>query len=405
MKPYVIFFSVCLLLPVLLMVSSASFTRDARAIVGAEQKFFPVADAYVSSDKPNSNNNDESWLYTKFWDYTTIPDEREKAYLMFDLTMFSPSQDISSAVLRLYAWTAWSPTAHVAVHHCSDNSWKEEEITWMNAPSYSSTVLDEVAVPIEDSRYSWDVTNLVNSFLGKKVSFVLTITDFGDSYTASFYSKERPKYCPELVIEYWSEKASITVDGDPSDWTALGLSSMGTDPAFNIQPYHDTCTDLLEAWACNDSINFYLMIKVRGGYPDEWDTTMFQILMDTDQNLNTSSPEGAEYEVIGFKGQDLSKWNATTLEFETKRLVPVAAGSGGYVEWSVFLGDTQSPNKTDFTFNTVHKHDSALDGVVNTITLKDIVVPEFPSSLLVPVFVFAASVPVLICRRKARHAL
>jgi len=176
----------------------------------------PIADAYVDSEHTTSNYGGADYLYAQFWDYTYIADVRENSYLMFNLTRFSPLSEISSASLRLYAWSAWSPTTHVGVHQCSDTTWNEITINWLNAPSFSPSASDIVAVPFEDTWYSWNVTSLVNNALGSKLTLVLSVEDIGDSYTTAFYSKDGWQNNPELLIEL--------KDGDPPAYANFHLS-------------------------------------------------------------------------------------------------------------------------------------------------------------------------------------
>lgn len=192
--------------------------------------------------------------------------------------------------------------------------------------------------------------------------------------------------------------ADIVVDGDPSDWTALGLTPLGTDPPYNIKSYHDTCADLLEAWVYYDSNNLYLMIKVRGGYPDDWDNNVYFIALDTDQNSHTGSQIGAEYVVMGSDGSGaLYVWNKITLEFDFEKFIPIAAGDLGYVEWCVSLEDIQRPEKANLKFDTF---DDIFDDTVNTIYLHDVAIPEFPSFLILPLFMIATSLAVTIYKKR-----
>lgn len=175
----------------------------------------PIADAYVDSEHTTSNYGGADYLYARFWDYTYIADVRENSYLMFNLTRFSPSSEMSSASLRLYAWSAWSPTAHVGVHQCSGTAWNEITINWLNAPSFSPSASDIVAVPLEYTWYSWNVTSLVNNALGSMLTLVLSVEDIGDSYSTAFYSKEGWQNNPELVIEF--------KDGEPPTYANFHL--------------------------------------------------------------------------------------------------------------------------------------------------------------------------------------
>jgi hypothetical protein len=174
-----------------------------KPVRAAVQTSYPIADAYVDSDHPSANYGGGTYLDTYFWDYTYINDTIRNTYLMFDLSLFtSELHNISSAILRLHAWYISGPTPHVAVHSCSDVSWREFEITWQNAPSFSSIASDITTIAIEDLWYSWNVTDLVRNNLGKNMTLVLTITDVGESYSVSYRSRQASSNAPELVIDY-----------------------------------------------------------------------------------------------------------------------------------------------------------------------------------------------------------
>jgi hypothetical protein len=183
----------------------------------------------------------------------------------------------------------------------------------------------------------------------------------------------------------------ITIDGNPNDWVALGLSPIGTDPPYNIKSYHDICADLLEAWVHCDSNNLYLMIKVRGGYPADWDTTTYMIGLD-DKNSSTGDPNGYDYVVGGSQNVGvLLGWNETTLSWNTKGRLEMAAGDLGYVEWLVPFSYIHVMENVDFEFVS---HDKYF-GVVNTIRVNNVTIPEFPSFLFLFAFMTATLIAVV----------
>lgn len=213
MKFSAIALAVCLLSAALVSFSSFVIPVKASKIM----TLYPIADAYVSSEHNSSNYGGDDSLYAQFWDYTYIESVRENSYLMFSLTDFSLLAKISSASLRLYAWTAWSPTTHIGTHQCSDTSWNEMMINWLNAPSFLSTASDVTAIPFKNTWFSWNVTDLVEDALGSRLTLVLRVEDTGDNYTAGFYSREGlPQYGPQLVIEF--------NDGEPPTYTSFHVS-------------------------------------------------------------------------------------------------------------------------------------------------------------------------------------
>ena len=192
---------------------------------------------------------------------------------------------------------------------------------------------------------------------------------------------------------------TIIIDGDPSDWTALGLTPAGTDPPYNIKSYHDICADLLEAWVYHDVDNLYLMIKVRGGYPADWDRNSYLIALDTDMNKSTGDQLGNDYGVAGSDALGaLLVWNETTLSWNGKAQVEMKAGNTGYIEWRVPFSEISTTGQGDIT---VASYDDILKETVNTIFLDNIVIPEFsmPFLLVVPA---TATLVFAVYRRKTR---
>jgi hypothetical protein len=160
----------------------------------------PIADACVDSSNLESNFGFSDYLYATFWDYDYTDDVRLNSYLMFNLGSLSLGE-VSSASLRLYAWSAKSPTAHVGAHQCFNTTWNEKTINWLNAPSFSPFATDTVAVPFKDQWYSWNVTEPVKNAAGSKLTLVLSVKDIGERYDTYFYSREG-WHNPELVVEF-----------------------------------------------------------------------------------------------------------------------------------------------------------------------------------------------------------
>ncbi|MHC3129498.1 MAG: DNRLRE domain-containing protein [Candidatus Bathyarchaeota archaeon] len=163
----------------------------------------PIEDAYVDDNEPDSNFWDSSYLYAKFSDYDYIPDRRRNSYLKFNLSAVSTEVNIVYAKLELYCWYVGSLTPDVGVHYCADDSWDETEITWNNAPSFSSTPTYVASVLDDYQWYAWDITNDVKTALNDGIlTVVLSVQNTGDSFTSNFYSKEGWRNHPKLVIGY-----------------------------------------------------------------------------------------------------------------------------------------------------------------------------------------------------------
>jgi hypothetical protein len=124
----------------------------------------------------------------------------------------------------------------------------------------------------------------------------------------------------------------ILIDGNISDWLALGLSPIGTDPPNNVGD-HDISSDLLEAWAYTDTENLYLAMKVNGGGFYNYDNVEYQIYLNTDTEtykvkyFHWYDDKGYGYLFYWDEGSEIWQTRIPSLEAH--------AGPGGYIEWKV----------------------------------------------------------------------
>lgn len=153
--------------------------------------FTPVADTYVSSGSSSleSNYGDNAILFVTFLNISSST-TRDNAYLMFDLsTPYLDSFDVKSASLELFGSSS-SKTVDVGVYSCLDTNWNELDITWSNAPAFSSKSLDVIPVGVYEKWYSWDVTEEVKNLQGDLLTLVLKVESGKGSFVTSFDSKE-----------------------------------------------------------------------------------------------------------------------------------------------------------------------------------------------------------------------
>jgi len=163
-----------------------------------------VADAYVSSTKPDTNFGSVTRLRAD-----QLPLQR--AYLRFDLG--SLSAPLSRATLMLYSES--SSTIGYQVLAVADNSWQESTLTYGNAPALTGTT--SVASGGFGSR-TWtsvDVTALVHA-TGSSTLVVTT----SSSTTLNFGSRESGRHQPTLVVE----TADTTAPSVPSGLRVTGAT-------------------------------------------------------------------------------------------------------------------------------------------------------------------------------------
>lgn len=204
-----------------------------------------------------------------------------------------------------------------------------------------------------------------------------------------------------VTVSLVQASGDIIIDGNPNDWVALGLSPIGTDPPYNTETYHHISSDLLEAWACRDEVNLYLMIKVRGGYSFDWDRVDYSVWINIDPEADTGAIGKWDYAVSDghYNLGSLFAWNETILTWSYRSGLQAHAGSLGHIEWKVPLNIIG--NVTDFEFR-YYTWDSYLHETVNeircTATLN--IVPEFSSFLFLLAFM-TTTLMALVFYRKA----
>jgi len=163
----------------------------------------PIADTYVDSEKPTSNFGAANIFDVQFTNFSTTDDYFKNSYLLFDLsTISSDTHEINSAMLGLYCYFVGSTTTQVGVHSCSDNQWNEIQVTWSNAPSFSSEPLDFATFAFDDQWYFLDVTEEVKNSQGGYLTLVLTVEGGEGTYLVGFRSKDAYDGHPGLVIDY-----------------------------------------------------------------------------------------------------------------------------------------------------------------------------------------------------------
>jgi hypothetical protein len=146
--------------------------------------FEAVADAYVRSDSSSDNFGSEDFLRVE------DDDPEYRSYVRFSVSGLSGT--VSSATLRLYVTDSSDDGGDV---FGVSTSWSEGSITWGNAPSLGSTVLDSAGSVSNGNWVEFDVTDRVDD----NGSFAFAVRS--SSNNAVEYSSREGSHPPELVIE------------------------------------------------------------------------------------------------------------------------------------------------------------------------------------------------------------
>jgi hypothetical protein len=164
--------------------SATSGPASATTGSAATYTFTPVADAYVRSDAPTTNNGLVSSIKAD-----ASPDYH--SYLRFNVGDISGT--VTQATLRLYA-TSSSSTGY-RVQSVTANTWDESQLTYSNAPALGA-VIGSSGKFSSANWVSVDVTPLIT---GNGV-YDLAVTTTSTS-SMSFYSRDAASFWPQLVIQ------------------------------------------------------------------------------------------------------------------------------------------------------------------------------------------------------------
>jgi hypothetical protein len=169
-------------------------------VVSTKMMLAPVADAYVSSDYPNTNYGTETKLIVG-----KENNARYFTYLKFDLSAIPSGCAIFSAKLHLYAYEAGYYAPSVVPQMVIDDSWQETEITGANSPGTYYKTVPAVSIALGDN--VWDVSVDVDQSCITDGIYSVQLSYLSSSqneYYAHFASRENssPSLRPYLEIEY-----------------------------------------------------------------------------------------------------------------------------------------------------------------------------------------------------------
>jgi hypothetical protein len=177
------------------------------------ETIMPLADTYVDDFSVDSVYGDRDHLEVS--EYTS---GLCIASLIFDISKVSHILNAFSEVkLRLYCFYAASPHV-VGVHWCVNNTWNEENLTFVSFKAfYRTSPEDVVRVDSEDFWYEWKVTNFISKAMEEnyeKITLTLEIEDPLEGIARSLYAskdqttQEMLEYSPQLVFTYLEPKAN-----------------------------------------------------------------------------------------------------------------------------------------------------------------------------------------------------
>ena len=159
------------------------------------------------------------------------------AYIMFDLSSIPADATVNHAELQVFCWLTWSETSSISVHQVLDDSWREDEITWNNAPSYFLGATDVVVVSYDDidkepHYISWNVTTDLQTFIlmGKKeLMEVLTVWDPTYEIEFTLFESREGENPPRLIVDYTS-----SAETTPTKTLTTQTTPVTTGPGYTV---------------------------------------------------------------------------------------------------------------------------------------------------------------------------
>lgn len=225
-------------------------------LLTTEQSGDSITDTYASSSEPDTAH------YNATTTKVGINDSKVyRGYLKFELpTQIGVSDRVVGAWLQLtpyltdtaYAdYTTMAEKAPVIEAHAVTSTWNKTTLTWNNAPSHDSTVLDyDIIGPKDDAtayrRYEWDITDLVDDWYtsGNNYGVVFKYdneTSYGSNMVANFVSSNVTNtdkgYYPVISIQY------MNMQGLEDYWTYHSLDA-GVGGVAYINDFTGTMTSI-----------------------------------------------------------------------------------------------------------------------------------------------------------------
>ena len=194
-----------ILAPTILLILFVSSSLTANA--SEPETIIPLADTYVDAFSVDSTYGDRDHLEVS--DYAS---GLSIIALMFDISKASHVLNASSKIkLRLYCFYVASPHI-VGVHWCVNNTWNEENLTFVSFSGFFRTNPEDVVrVDSIDVWYEWNVTNFVRKADEEnyeKITLTLEVKDTLEGTARSFFAskdqttQEMHEYSPQLAFTY-----------------------------------------------------------------------------------------------------------------------------------------------------------------------------------------------------------
>jgi len=418
-----------------IMIGAAGFVLLVEARPG-QVTLTAIDDTYVNSVEGNvdSNYGAAYFLRVSKWQFSSTVYER-LTWLKFDLSSVPDGVVVDVATLQLHTSTVVE-TYTVYAHSCSVSSWTELTLTYSNKPSFNPTSMSSTVIlaGTPTKWYNWNVIDAVRNSLNNEANLVTIVlretTIRGLLSFVSFDSKEEGNgaHAPKLIV-HW---IPVTDDSNPpttlhdydglwhtADFTTTltatdDLSGVAETyykindaPTQNVSAHGqplitmENANNRLEYWSIDKAGNEELPHKILTGIK----------LDKTCPTIKTPSrtPDGETFPDQSVKvsvnvTDAVSEVNNVTLSYTTNDGATWTDLPMNYNS-SINLYEAtipSQPSSTQVRYKIVsydHAGNNAtLDGTEPYCTYQ--VIPEFLQLLIMPLFIIATLLAVIVYRRK-----
>ena len=188
--------------------------KNINNLIGNSWIIYPTDDTYISKNQPSQNYGSNNYFLVGRDDWFNTNCD---ALIKFDISSIPSNIKVFAKLyLYYYDYNLNPANREYSIYRITSN-WDENTATWINQPSYVSTMTDILIVTESTGIWlEYDVSDDVQSFIdGKTDNYGWIISDM-DEYTAQdnyafFHSKEHAGFIPYLFVK---EPDTIYVDDD-----------------------------------------------------------------------------------------------------------------------------------------------------------------------------------------------
>ena len=316
------------------VLSSTIFPRSYAS--AGQVEFVPSADTYTDVFDPMSNFGGAYNL-----NIACNFNAMQEVWLKFNLSHIPDGAVVDNATLKAFP-TVVTATHEVSAYYCSDNSWGEYTINFLNQPTHSDAALDTALIGMPNKWYSWNVTDAVRNALdgvfnaSDMLTVVLDQTQWHTSFhqlqivsreygiRVSLYVHWSGNVIPEISI-LSPENKTYAVKEIPLIFTASEpISWMGysLDSQINITISSNTTIPNLS----HGLHTIVVFANSTWGYMGYSEEVYFTV--DTmPPNIEVISPQNKTYETssisLNFTVDESTTWIGYSLDGQANQTIPV----------------------------------------------------------------------------------